>query len=45
LRDAQQGPHIFAVGDNVGQPMLAHKVVHEGHVPAAVTADTMVSMK
>ncbi|CAH2808574.1 MAG: Dihydrolipoamide dehydrogenase of pyruvate dehydrogenase complex (EC [uncultured Caballeronia sp.] len=27
-------PHIFAVGDLVGQPMLAHKAVHEGHVAA-----------
>src|SRR5690348_5145038 len=31
-------PHIFAIGDIVGQPMLAHKAVHEGHV-AAETAD------
>jgi len=27
--------HIFAIGDIVGQPMLAHKAVHEGHVAAA----------
>ncbi len=27
-------PHIFAVGDIVGQPMLAHKGVHEAHVAA-----------
>ena len=27
-------PHIFAIGDLVGQPMLAHKAVHEGHVAA-----------
>ncbi|AOJ73874.1 dihydrolipoyl dehydrogenase [Burkholderia ubonensis] len=27
-------PHIFAIGDVVGQPMLAHKAVHEGHVAA-----------
>ncbi len=27
-------PHIFAIGDVVGQPMLAHKGVHEGHVAA-----------
>jgi dihydrolipoamide dehydrogenase len=26
--------HIFAIGDVVGQPMLAHKAVHEGHVAA-----------
>jgi len=28
--------HIFAIGDLVGQPMLAHKAVHEGHVAAEV---------
>jgi dihydrolipoamide dehydrogenase len=28
--------HIFAIGDIVGQPMLAHKAVHEGHVAAEV---------
>ncbi|MBE7199315.1 MAG: dihydrolipoyl dehydrogenase, partial [Parafilimonas terrae] len=27
-------PHIFAIGDLVGQPMLAHKAVHQGHVAA-----------
>jgi dihydrolipoamide dehydrogenase len=27
-------PHIFAIGDVVGQPMLAHKAVHEGKVAA-----------
>ena len=27
-------PHIYAIGDVVGQPMLAHKAVHEGHVAA-----------
>ncbi|MDO4227103.1 dihydrolipoyl dehydrogenase [Neisseria sp.] len=27
-------PHIYAIGDIVGQPMLAHKAVHEGHVAA-----------
>ncbi|KMY86618.1 Dihydrolipoamide dehydrogenase of pyruvate dehydrogenase complex [Candidatus Paraburkholderia calva] len=27
-------PHIFAIGDLVGQPILAHKAVHEGHVAA-----------
>jgi dihydrolipoyl dehydrogenase len=31
-------PHIFAIGDVVGQPMLAHKAVHEGKVAAEVTA-------
>ena len=30
--------HIYAVGDLVGQPMLAHKGVHEGHVAAEVIA-------
>jgi len=28
--------HIFAIGDIVGQPMLAHKAVHESHVAAEV---------
>jgi dihydrolipoamide dehydrogenase len=31
-------PHIFAIGDIVGNPMLAHKGVHEGHVAAEVAA-------
>jgi dihydrolipoamide dehydrogenase len=30
--------HIFAIGDIVGQPMLAHKATHEGHVAAEVAA-------
>jgi dihydrolipoamide dehydrogenase len=30
--------HIFAIGDIVGPPMLAHKAVHEGHVAAEVAA-------
>ncbi|MBE0490636.1 MAG: dihydrolipoyl dehydrogenase [Sulfurospirillum sp.] len=30
--------HIFAIGDIVGAPMLAHKAVHEGHVAAEVIA-------
>lgn len=30
--------HIFAIGDVVGQPMLAHKAVHEGKVAAEVCA-------
>ena len=29
-------PHIFAFGDIVGQPMLAHKAVNEAHVAAEV---------
>jgi dihydrolipoamide dehydrogenase len=31
-------PHIFAIGDIVGQPMLAHKATHEGKVAAEVIA-------
>ena len=31
-------PHIFAIGDIIGGPMLAHKAVHEGHVAAEVIA-------
>ncbi len=31
-------PHIFAIGDLVGQPMLAHKASHEGKVAAEVAA-------
>jgi len=31
-------PHIFAIGDVVGQPMLAHKAMHEGKVAAEVAA-------
>jgi len=31
-------PNIFAIGDLVGQPMLAHKAVHEGHVAAEVAS-------
>ncbi|MBC7604428.1 MAG: dihydrolipoyl dehydrogenase [Ramlibacter sp.] len=34
-------PHIFAIGDIVGQPMLAHKAVHEGHVAAEVACGDM----
>ncbi len=30
--------HIFAIGDIIGQPMLAHKAVHEGHTAAEVIA-------
>ncbi len=30
--------HIFAIGDIVGQPMLAHKATHEGKVAAEVCA-------
>jgi len=31
-------PHIFAIGDIAGPPMLAHKATHEGHVAAEVAA-------
>ena len=31
-------PHIYAIGDLVGQPMLAHKAVHEAHVAAEAAA-------
>lgn len=31
-------PHVFAIGDIVGQPMLAHKAVHEAHVAAEAAA-------
>src|SRR5581483_5482312 len=30
--------HIFAIGDIVGQPMLAHKATHQGHVAAEAAA-------
>ena len=30
--------NIFAIGDIIGQPMLAHKAVHEGHVAAEVAS-------
>ncbi|MEL1265380.1 dihydrolipoyl dehydrogenase [Pseudoxanthomonas putridarboris] len=39
--DAQMrtsAPHIFAIGDLVGQPMLAHKATHEGKLAAEVAA-------
>ncbi len=31
-------PHIFAIGDIIGQPMLAHKAAHEGKLAAEVAA-------
>jgi dihydrolipoamide dehydrogenase len=31
-------PHIFAIGDIVGQPMLAHKAVHKAHLAAEAIA-------
>ncbi len=38
-------PHIFAIGDIVGQPMLAHKAVHEAHVAAEVIAGELQGIK
>ncbi|MCH8180433.1 MAG: dihydrolipoyl dehydrogenase [Proteobacteria bacterium] len=35
-------PSLFAIGDLVGQPMLAHKAVHEGHVAAEVIAGELL---
>lgn len=37
-------PHILAIGDIVGQPMLAHKASHEAHVAAEVIAGHDVAM-
>ena len=36
-------PHIFAIGDVVGEPMLAHKASHEGKIAAEVIAGHDVS--
>jgi dihydrolipoamide dehydrogenase len=36
-------PNIFAIGDIVGQPMLAHKAVHEGKIAAEVIAGHKVA--
>jgi len=38
-------PHIFAIGDIVGQPMLAHKATHEGKVAAEVIAGLKVEFQ
>jgi len=38
-------PHIFAIGDIVGQPMLAYKAVHEAHVAAEVIAGELQGNK
>lgn len=38
-------PHIFAIGDIVGQPMLAHKATHEGKVAAEVIAGHKVAFE
>jgi dihydrolipoamide dehydrogenase len=37
-------PHIYAIGDIVGQAMLAHKAVHEAHVAAEVAAGDSMAM-
>lgn len=37
-RQETNAPHIYAIGDIIGQPMLAHKAVHEGKVAAEVIA-------
>jgi dihydrolipoamide dehydrogenase len=36
-------PHIFAVGDIVGQPILAHKATHEGKVTTEAAAGRIAS--
>lgn len=38
-------PHIFAIGDIVGQPMLAHKATHEGRIAAEVIAGHKVEFQ
>ncbi len=38
-------PHIFAIGDIAGQPMLAHKATHEGKVAAEVAAGHKSSLR
>ncbi len=38
-------PHIFAIGDIIGQPMLAHKAVHEAHVAAEAAAGAEVALR
>ncbi len=38
-------PHIFAIGDNVGQPMQSNKAVHEAHVAAEVIAGELQGSK
>lgn len=46
--DAQQRtnvPHIYAIGDIVGNPMLAHKATHEGRVAAEVIAGQRVAFQ
>jgi len=43
LQQRTSVPHIFAIGDIVGQPMLAHKATHEGHVAAEVVAGELLN--
>ena len=38
-------PHIFAIGDVVGQPMLAHKATHEAKVAAEAACGHKVAME
>jgi dihydrolipoamide dehydrogenase len=38
-------PHIFAIGDVVGEPMLAHKAAHQGKVAAEVSAGLAASFE
>lgn len=38
-------PHIFAIGDIVGQPMLAHKATHQGHVAAEAACGHKVAFE
>ena len=38
-------PHIFAIGDICGEPMLAHKATHEGKIAAEVIAGHQVSFQ
>ena len=38
-------PHIFAIGDIVGEPMLAHKASHEGRVAVEVIAGHKVAFE
>ena len=38
-------PHIFAIGDICGEPMLAHKATHEGKIAAEVIAGHKVSFQ
>ena len=40
---ARTSPHIYAIGDVVGEPMLAHKATHEGKVAAEVIAGENVA--